>query len=367
MTSLPGMPARPTVMVVDDTPANLSLLANLLQDRYRVQLANSGDKALALAAAQAPDLILLDVMMPGLDGYEVCRRLKADAALAHIPVLFLTARSTIEDEELGLALGAVDFIHKPISPPIVAARVQAQLAVKAWQDYLQQRVASGLADIEQLQEAAIGVMVSLAEFRDEDTGNHVRRTAEFVRLLASELARLPQYAALLPPATIAMLAKSAPLHDIGKVAIPDHILLKPGKFEPHEWTIMQTHAQRGHDILARACGQMGARGKYLALAMEIAGGHHEKWDGSGYPRGLAGEAIPLAARLMAVADVFDALMARRPYKEPMNAAQAADFIMRGRGAHFDPAVVDAFLRVLPAFQEVAQRLADAPPASLKAA
>jgi putative two-component system response regulator len=358
MTAFPDLPPRATVLVVDDTPANLSLLASLLQGEYRVLLANNGHKALTLARTEAPDLVLLDVMMPGLDGYEVCRRLKAEPQLARVPVLFLTARAGQEDEERGLALGAVDFIHKPISPPIVAARVKAQLALKSWQDHLQRRVDEGLADIHQLQDASIDVMVSLAEFRDEDTGNHVRRTSEFVRLLACELALLPAYADVLTPATIGLMARSAPLHDIGKIAIPDHILLKPGKFEPHEWAVMQTHAQRGCDMLARAGRQMGARGKFLELAMQIAGGHHEKWDGSGYPRGLAGEAIPLAARLMAVADVFDALMARRPYKEPMPAAQAVEFIVRGRGAHFDPAVVEAFVRILPAFEEVARRLAD---------
>jgi putative two-component system response regulator len=357
--------SRPTVLVVDDTPANLSLLAGLLRDDYRVQLANNGLKALALAQAEAPDLVLLDVMMPGMDGYEVCRRLKADPRLARVPVLFLTARAALEDEQHGLALGAVDFIHKPISPPIVAARVKAQLAVKAWQDFLgrqngelQMEASERLAEIYQLQDAAIDVMVSLAEFRDENTGNHVRRTSEYVRLLATDLAGQPGYAEQLTPSQIELMAKSAPLHDIGKIAIPDHILLKPGKFEPQEWAVMQTHAQRGHDLLSRAGHQMGVRGQFLEMAMQIAGGHHEKWDGSGYPRGLAGDAIPLAARLMAVADVFDALLARRPYKEPMTPAQAAGLIAAGRGAHFDPAVVDAFHRQLPAFEQVAQRLAD---------
>lgn len=354
-------------MVVDDTPSNLSLLAGLLRDTYRVQLANSGSKALELAHAEPPALILLDVMMPEMDGYEVCRRLKAEARLARVPVMFLTARTAIEDEERGLALGAVDFIHKPISPPIVAARVKAQLEIRAWQDFLhdqndwlQKQVTQRLAEIHHLQDAAIDVMVSLAEFRDESTGNHVRRTSEYVRLLACELARAPRDAALLTPAMIDLMAKSAPLHDIGKIAIPDHILLKPGKFEPHEWAVMQTHAQRGHDILLRAGDQMGVRGQFLAVAMQIAGSHHEKWDGSGYPRGLAGTAIPLAARLMAVADVFDALLARRPYKEPMSPAAAAAIIFQGRGAHFDPTVVDAFRRLLPQFEQVALRLADGP-------
>jgi putative two-component system response regulator len=356
---------RPTVLVVDDTPANLSLLASLLRDKYRVLLANSGAKALELAHAERPALILLDVMMPEMDGYEVCRRLKAESRLARVPVLFLTARTAIEDEERGLALGAVDFIHKPISPPIVAARIKAQLAIQAWQeflhdqnDWLQTQVTQRLAEIHHLQDAAIDVMVSLAEFRDETTGNHVRRTSEYVRLLATDLAGQPRDAALLTPETIELMAKSAPLHDIGKIAIPDHILLKPGKFEPEEWAVMQTHARRGYDILHRAGDQMGVRGQFLAMAMQIAGSHHEKWDGSGYPEGLAGEAIPLAARLMAVADVFDALLARRPYKEPMPASAAAAIIVQGRGAHFDPLVVDAFLRLLPRFEQVAARLAD---------
>ncbi|MBV8665427.1 MAG: response regulator [Burkholderiaceae bacterium] len=359
------LPTRPTVLVVDDTPANLSVVGNLLQSEYLVLLANSGQKGLALAEAELPDLILLDVMMPEMDGYTVCRRLKENERLAHVPVIFLTARTELQDEQHGLSLGAVDFIHKPINPAIVKARVKAQLAVKAWQDYLssqntglQHRVSQGLADIVQLQDAAIDVMVSLAEFRDENTGNHVRRTSEYVRLLATDLSQLPEYADYLKPDIITLMAKSAPLHDIGKIAIPDHILLKPGKFEPDEWAVMKTHARRGYDILARAGRQMGARGRFLALAMDIAGSHHEKWDGSGYPRGLAGKAIPLAARLMAVADVFDALLARRPYKEPMTVSAAADFIVQGRGAHFDPAVVDAFLRVLPACEEVMIRLAD---------
>jgi len=365
MTNMSLLSQRPTVLVVDDTPANLSLLASLLQSEYRVLLANSGEKALTLAQSETPDLVLLDVMMPGMDGYEVCRRLKADAGLAQVPVLFLTARAALEDEQHGLALGAVDFIHKPINPPIVAARVKAQLAVKSWQDHLrrqndglQDQVGQNLAEIHQLQDATIDVMVSLAEFRDEDTGNHVRRTSEYVRLLASDLAQRDSHAGQLTPDIITLMAKSAPLHDIGKIAIPDHILLKPGKFDPPEWAVMQTHAQRGYDILNRAGHKMGVRGQYLEVAMQIAGGHHEKWDGSGYPQGLAGEAIPLAARLMAVADVFDALTTRRPYKEPMPVAQAVELIVAGRGAHFDPAVVDAFERQLPAFEQVALRLAD---------
>ncbi|MES2264428.1 MAG: two-component system response regulator [Pseudomonadota bacterium] len=358
-------PSRPTILVVDDTPANLTVLHDLLRADYRVKLAGNGAKALQLAAAAPPDLILLDIMMPDMDGYEVCRRLKSDPATQRVPVIFLTAKSESEDEEQGFALGAADFIHKPVSLPIVAARVRTQLQAKAWNDFLQDRnawlqreVEQRLSEINHLQDASICVMVSLAEFRDECTGNHVRRTQEYVRLLATELARKPHYQDLLTANHIELMAKSAPLHDVGKIAIPDHILLKPGKLTADEFDIMKTHAQRGHDILLRAGDHMGENGQFLALARDIALCHHEKWDGSGYPNALAGDEIPLAARLMAVADVFDALCSRRPYKEPMSSAQAAAFIADGSGKHFDPEVVAAFMTLLPRFEETSQRWAD---------
>jgi putative two-component system response regulator len=357
--------SRPTILVVDDTPANVTILNDLLKDQYRVKLAGNGAKALQLATTAPPDLVLLDVMMPDMDGYEVCRRLKAHPATQRVPVIFLTAKSAPEDEEYGLSLGAADFIHKPISLPVVAARVRTQLQAKAWQDFLQdrntwlqQQVEMRLSEVNHLQDASIYVMVALAEFRDECTGNHIVRTQEYVRLLAQSLSAKPHYRDLLTPEYIELVAKSAPLHDVGKIAIPDHILLKPGKLTPEEFTIMKTHAQRGHDILMRAGGHMGKRGEFLAVAQQIALCHHEKWDGSGYPNGLAGAAIPLPARLMAVADVYDALLSRRPYKEPMTGGQAAAFIAEGSGKHFDPEVVAAMQDLLPQFEIVAQRWAD---------
>jgi len=356
---------RPTVLVVDDTPANLSLLSNLLKEQYRIKVANNGIKALELAAAAPPDLVLLDIMMPEMDGYEVCRRLKADEATRQVPVIFLTAKTETEDEELGFAVGAVDFIHKPISPPIVAARVKTHLEIKSWHDFLQdqnawlqKQVEKRLSEINHMQDASIYVMVSLAEFRDETTGNHIRRTQEYVRLLARELAKLPHHSAHLHPGYIEQMSKSAPLHDIGKIAIPDHILLKPGKHTPEEFAIMKTHAQLGQDMLKRAGDHMGEQGEFLTLAMEIAGCHHEKWDGSGYPKGLSGAAIPLSARLMAVADVFDALLARRPYKEPMSTEQAAAIILEGRGKHFDPEVVEVFIAIKDDLQRIAAKWSD---------
>lgn len=366
MTPTLSTTERATILAVDDTPANLSLLNALLKDHYRVKLANHGAKALQLAANAPPDLILLDIMMPEIDGFEVCRRLKADPATQHIPVIFLTAKTEVADEEQGFALGAVDFIHKPISPPIVLARVRAHLQSKAWNDFLrdqnawlQHQVELRLSEINHLQDASIYVMVSLAEFRDECTGYHLQRTQEYVRLLAQELARSkPQYTQELTPMLIARMAKSAPLHDIGKIAIPDHILLKPGKLSPEEFETMKTHAQRGFEMLQRASTHMGERGAFLAQAQEIARSHHERWDGLGYPQGLVGSAIPLAARLMAVADVFDALLARRPYKEPMTVTQAAALIVQGRARQFDPDIVDCFETLLPQFEAIALRWRD---------
>jgi putative two-component system response regulator len=358
--------ARPTLLIVDDTPANLTLLADLLQENYRVKVANNGIKALEYAFAAPPDLVLLDIMMPVMDGFEVCRQLRHAAATRHVPVIFLTAKVATEDEELGFSVGAVDFIHKPISPPIVAARVRTHLAMKQWSDFmrdknawLEQEVKRRLSQVQRLQDASIYVMISLAEFRDECTGNHIRRTQEYVRLLAQQLALLPRYASQLTPDYVELLAKSAPLHDIGKIAIPDHILLKPGKLSADEFSIMQTHAMRGYDILCQADGYIGEQGDFLAIAMDIARYHHEKWDGSGYPHGLAGESIPLTARLMALADVYDALHSTRPYKTAMSHAQAADIIQQGRGRHFDPELVDIFLDCAPSFVEIADRWPDA--------
>lgn len=364
MTHLPS--ERPTVLVVDDTPANLNLLSNLLKDQYRVKVANNGQRALELAGNTAPDLVLLDVMMPEMDGYEVCRRLKAAPATQRVPVIFLTARTEVEDEEQGFAVGAVDFIHKPISPPIVAARVRTQLEMKRWQDFmadqnawLQGEVERRLTEINRLQDASIFAMVSLAEFRDECTGYHIRRTQEYVRLLATELAATPAMAALLSDDYIEQMAKSAPLHDIGKIAIPDHILLKPGKLTEEEFAVMRTHSLRGYDILQRAGQQMGERGVFLELAMEIARHHHEKWDGSGYPDRLAGAAIPLSARIMALADVYDALITRRPYKEALSHAAASDIIFKGSGSHFDPEIVAAFARCQDQVIAITRQWADA--------
>jgi putative two-component system response regulator len=357
---------KPIILVVDDTPDNLSLMSGLLKDRYRVKVANNGEKAIKIVQSESqPDLILLDIMMPGLSGYDVCQILKADPNSRHIPIIFLTAMTGTDDEKKGLELGAVDFITKPVNPPIVMARVATQLQVKAAADflkdqnaYLETEVAKRTKELAAIQDVTILAMASLAETRDNDTGNHIRRTQYYLQLLANALKTHARFSSFLSDHTIQMLFKSAPLHDIGKVGIPDRILLKPGRFEPHEFEIMKTHCQLGRDAIQHAEDQLGLEVEFLKCAKEIAYGHQEKWDGSGYPEGLAGDAIPISARLMAVADVYDALISRRVYKEGMPHAKAVGIIAEGRGTHFDPDIVDAFMVLTDQFQAVAQRYAD---------
>ena len=357
---------KPTVLVVDDTPDNLSLMSGLLKDLYKVKVANSGEKAIKIVHSDSPpDLILLDIMMPGLSGYDVCKILKDDHKTRDIPIIFLTAMTATEDEKKGLELGAVDFITKPVNPPIVMARVATQLQVKAAADflkdqnaYLETEVAKRTKELAAIQDVTILAMASLAETRDNDTGNHIRRTQYYMELLANYLKNHDRFRGFLSDHTITMLFKSAPLHDIGKVGIPDRILLKPGRFEPHEFEIMKTHCKLGRDAIQHAEDQLGLEVEFLKYAKEIAYSHQEKWDGTGYPEALAGDFIPISARLMAVADVYDALISRRVYKSGMPHEKAAGIIAEGKGTHFDPDIVDAFLALQEQFQEVAKRYAD---------
>jgi putative two-component system response regulator len=357
---------RHTVLVVDDTPDNLFLMKNLLKDHYRIKVASSGEQALKIASsAPTPDLILLDIMMPDMDGYEVCQRLKHSPDTRGIPVIFLTARSDVEDEEKGLGLGAVDYIAKPISPSIVLARVKTHLALKAMDDFLRDQnhfleseVAKRTAEVTAVQDVTILAMASLAETRDSDTGNHLRRTQFYIKALAEKLRDHPRFTEFLTPANIQAIFKSAPLHDIGKVGIPDYILLKPGRLEQHEFEIMKTHTTLGYNAILNAERALGTPVEFLSFAMTIALSHQEKWDGSGYPQGLAGDAIPIAARLMAVADVYDALICRRVYKKPMSHDDAVQIMLDGRGTHFDEDMLDAFIAIQGDFLSIAQRFAD---------
>ena len=357
---------RATILVVDDTPDNLSLMSALLKDTYKVKVANSGDKALKYVQGDnKPDLILLDIMMPGLSGYDVITELKAKSETRDIPVIFLTAMSAAEDEKKGLEMGAADYITKPISPPIVLARVKTQLENKAASDflknkseYLEAEVTKRTREITEIQNVTILAMASLAETRDSDTGNHIRRTQYYIKLLAQKLKTHDRFWFFLNDQTIDMLFKTAPLHDIGKVGIPDRILMKPGRFTPEEFDIMKSHTTLGRNAIQHAENQLGMEVEFLKLAKEIAYYHQEKWDSSGYPDGIGGDDIPISARLMAVADVYDALISRRVYKEGMPHEKAVSIIIEGKGSHFDPDIVDAFVELAEEFRAVATRFSD---------
>lgn len=357
-----------TVLVVDDQPENLTVLGELLESDYRVRIASSGARALAIAGAEPqPDLILLDVMMPGMDGHEVLRRLRANPVTCHIPVIFVTAMDDSGDEERGFELGAVDYIAKPIKPTVVQARVRTQMQLKSAQDTLREQnsnleaeVRRRMRDNQIVEDVAMRALASLAETRDNETGNHIRRTQRYVEVLARGLAEQAGHETILSSDVIDMLVKASPLHDIGKVGIPDHILNKPGPLDADEWAIMKRHTVIGADSIHHAIEgeQDHSPLAFLHVAMDIAYSHHEKWDGSGYPDGLRGEAIPLSARLMAVADVFDALISRRVYKPALSHEEAMRIILEGRGTHFEPALVDIFVARFDDFRAIAHRYAD---------
>ncbi|MCU7921591.1 MAG: two-component system response regulator [Candidatus Thiodiazotropha sp. (ex Dulcina madagascariensis)] len=351
---------KPTILIVDDTSGNIEVLSNTLRPKYHVRAAKNGVRALTIARnAPPPDLILLDIMMPEMDGYETCRRLKADPATALIPVIFITALADEGDEERGLALGAVDYITKPFKPVLVQARVHNQIELKRHRDQLEILVQERTRELQLTQEATIETMGALAEYRDPETGGHIKRTQNYMKLLAETLKDHPRFRNYLDKETIRLLYLCAPLHDIGKVGVSDNILCKPAKLTEQEFEKMKQHTLYGRDTLLAAEEKLGGN-SFLGLAREIAEYHHERWDGLGYPHGIAGEQIPICGRLMAIADVYDALISKRVYKPPYPHSRAVGIILQGKGTQFDPAVVDAFLACSEAFLHIALKYADHP-------
>lgn len=356
-----------TILMVDDDPVNLKILSGLLHPSYDVLASLSGEHALQIATATPrPDMILLDVLMPGMDGYDVMTRLRDNTTTRDIPVIFVTGLDSTEDEEKGLKLGAVDYITKPYRPSIVLSRLRNHLELKRARDwlsnqnaYLEAEIGRRTRDILHLQDITINALAELTETRDPETGHHIRRTQEYMRILATHLKVNPRFSGFLTDNVIELLAKSAPLHDIGKVGIPDHILLKPGKLTDEEWVIMKTHCVVGTLAIERAVRDTNSSVDFLDIAIQIARFHHERWDGSGYPEGKKWDAIPIPARLMALADVFDALISHRVYKSAMSVEQARNVIVSERGSHFDPDVVDAFLSGFDDFVLVARKYRDA--------
>jgi len=352
-----------TILIVEDDPDSVTVIAELLAPFYNVRVANSGPRALELVQqTPQPDLILLDIMMPEMDGFAVTSHLKAEPRTKNIPIIFLTAMDSISDETKGLALGAVDYITKPIRPAIVLARVEAQLELKRARDllrdqntHLEAEISRRMAENEMIQDVTIRTLARLAEMRDSDTGQHILRTSLYVKNLALLLQKNSIYSHLLSDRDIVLLSKSAPLLDIGKVGIPDRILMKPDRLTDEEWVIMKTHSLIGAQSIEAAEKDINTQIDFLTYAKEIAHWHHEKWDGSGYPDSLSGQEIPLSARLMALADVFDALMFKRVYKAAFNSDAVRDIIIEGRGQHFDPVITDIFLENYALFVDIATK------------
>ncbi|MCL6271054.1 response regulator [Sansalvadorimonas sp. 2012CJ34-2] len=333
------------VLVVDDTPENIDVLREVLQPDYRVKAALNGLRALKIArSSPRPSLILLDIMMPGMDGYEVCRQLKADARTSDIPVIFVSAMTSDQNESLGLSLGAVDYIAKPVRPEIVRARVNTHLALHDQTRCLEQLVAQRTRELRESRLQVINCLGRAAEFKDNETGLHVTRMSLYVRLLAQALNE--------PPAWVELLHLAAPMHDIGKIGIPDGILLKPGKLAPEEWELMKRHTEFGGNIIGEHDSEL------MRLAKEVALNHHEKWDGTGYPKGLEGEDIPLSARVVAIADVFDALTSERSYKKAWPVEDTVSWMDEQCGAHFDPKLIEVFHQVLPEILKVREQYAE---------
>ena len=329
---------KQSILVVDDTPLNIAVLTGMLEEQYSILTASSGVEALALVEQTPPDLILLDIMMPGMSGYEVCRILKSRAASTDIPVIFVSALTEANDERSGFEVGAVDYVTKPVKIDLVKARVKSHLALANQQRACREMVEERTRELEQTQRAAIVMLGKAGHYNDSDTGVHIWRMGAYAGALARALSWRVEDSE--------RLELAASMHDTGKIGIPDSILKAPGKLTEEEWGIMKTHAKIGFQILSESGNPI------FQLAAEVAHYHHEKWDGSGYPESLAGEAIPESARIVAIADVFDALTMNRPYKRAWPSEQAVDLLKKDAGSHFDPRLIDIFISNLPEVLEI---------------
>ncbi|MBI6872104.1 response regulator [Clostridium aciditolerans] len=356
---------KSVIMIVDDVSENLMLLVNIMKNQgYKIKALPNGKMAVKAALNNPPDLILLDVMMPDIDGYEVCKILKKDKRFESIPIIFVSALSDSFDKVKAFEVGCVDYVSKPFDSREIGARVKAHLTIR----YLQKKVERYNSELEkvvseQVKEISkghlsiIAAMTKLAEARDDDTGRHIERTQNFCKIIAEELQKKDEFKNIIDDNFIINIFNSSPLHDIGKIAIPDRILLKPGKLTPEEFEIMKTHADIGRDYLKDAYNKL-TKNSFLKMGVEIAGGHHEKWDGSGYPMGLSEADIPLSARIMAVADVYDALRSKRVYKDSFSHEKSVKIILEGKGKHFDPIIIDAFLNVEKEFNRIRENMGD---------
>lgn len=351
---------KPIVLAVDDDASNLRFLEQILKEEYQTYLAPSGERALAFLATKRPDLILLDVEMPQMSGYDVIRQIKQNEAWKDIPVIFLTGLEGRDNEKEALDLGAVDYILKPISAEIVKARAGLHIEVEQYRRGLEKMVDVRTSQLHRTQDAILDILANMTSVRDSETGAHIKRTTNYVRLLVDNLREKDHPRYQISDKYAENIIKSAKLHDIGKVAVPDHILLKPARLTAVEFEMIKQHAVYGAQILDSAIAELQEESYFLTVAREIVASHHEKWSGAGYPEGLAGENIPLSGRIMAVADVYDALISHRPYKAGFTHEVAVETILRDAGTHFDPTLIELSVQTLENFKEVAMQHQDTP-------
>lgn len=339
------------ILIIDNNVKNLKLAEKTLKPFYKVSLLISGAQTLKFLGKNKPDLILLDINMPHMDGFETLGKIKEIPGMDNIPVIFLSASSDSESEAKGLELGAVDFINKPFVPQSMLSRVKMHLELSEYRGLLEKKVSEKTEIIEHLHDVIMLSLAELVECRDENTGGHVKRTAEYVKLLCEEILEEGLYRDILTPEYVKDIVRSAPLHDIGKIGINDATLLKAGSLDEDEFEYMKKHAELGGRTLQNMIDETNGE-SFLYTAKEMANYHHEKWDGTGYPEGLKGEDIPISARIMAIADVYDALTTKRPYKQPLSHDTAVKIILDGKGKIFDPSIIDIFERIHYKFQLV---------------
>lgn len=346
------------ILIVDDDPNNLKLLQEILKDKYKVYASPSAYRALNFLENKIPNLILLDIEMPEMNGYEFIKRLKADYRWIDIPVIFLTAAEGREKEQRAFELGAVDYVLKPINSSVVLARVELHMELQTYKKDLEKMVEKKTAQLIKTQNVVLEMLANVTATRDNETGAHIKRTTVYVQLLVNNLMKIrhPQY--IVTEDFCENIIKSAKLHDIGKVAMPDNILLKPGKLTEDEFNVIKNHTVFGAQILDAAIAELGDDSSFLFVAKQLIISHHEWWDGSGYPYSLSGADIPLAGRIMSIADVYDALISKRPYKGPFDHEFAMDIIRKESGTHFDPLLLELSNETMEGFIEVAQRYKD---------
>ena len=349
-------PVVGNILVVDDVPANLTLLAGMLKEKgHRVRPVPSGKLALKAVEHEPPDLILLDITMPEMDGFEVCRRLKQDTRFQEIPIIFISALTETLDKVTAFSSGGVDYVTKPFQFDEVEARVETHLKLHRYQSRLEELVKEQVKEISDSQVSTIFALSKLTESRDKSTGKHLERVQIYCRLLAEKLSREEPYNSVIADTFINNIFNASPLHDIGKVAIPDHVLLKPGRLAAEEFEIMKTHSLIGAATM-EAVNEIYRNNAFISMGISIARAHHERWDGTGYPNGLKEEEIPLAARIMAIADVYDALRSKRCYKGAFSREQSSEIIKDGSGTQFDPSLVKAFLEMEESFDRIGREM-----------